>query len=114
MRFASMVNCEAADAARFDGNGFFRDVFDKENHSSGLSFRLTSPRVAGVVVDGHRDRDTIALGQGDGQVEIDEEILKDFEARCSGAQSAARVEAIMAMRHVVMESAIGMLMLASP
>ena len=32
-----------------------------------------------VVVDGHRNRHAVALGEGDGQIQVHEEILEDFQ-----------------------------------
>ena len=66
--------------------------------------------MTGVVVDGDRNGHAVALGQGDGQIEIDEEVLKDFEAAPCSPSAPVWVEASMAMRQVVMESAIGMAM----
>jgi hypothetical protein len=69
---------------------------------------------ARVVVDRYRNGDAVALGKRDGEIEIDEEILEDLDARCAAAQPPRVVEAIIAMRQVVMESAMGMAMVALP
>ena len=119
---------ELADALRFEGELRHRPrgptpprrsspatSSTSENQSSGCSLQADVAARAGVVVDGHRNRDAIALRQGDRQIEIDEEILKDFEAgrrRCRARPCS--VEASIAMRQVVMESAIGIVMLAPP
>ena len=114
MRFASSVNCDAANAAGIDRDRFIRDIVDQREPIVRLELEADVAARAGIVVYGHWNRDPVALRERDWQVEIDEEILKDFQARSGAAQRAVRVEASIAIRQVVMESAIGMVMLARP
>ncbi len=75
----------AADAAGFDRYGLLVVVVvQTKTTSSGCSLRLDLAGFAGVVVDRDRDGDTVALGERDGQVEVDEEVLEDLEARGTG------------------------------
>ncbi len=79
----------AADAAGVDGDGSCWAVSStSENQSSGLKFEGDVAACAGVVVDANRNGDAIALGEGDGQVEVDEEVLEDFEAGGAAAECA--------------------------
>ena len=75
------VNCAPPTRPDSTGTRFFGGVVVEREPIGGLQAEeLTSPRAAGVVVDGDRNGDAIALGEGDGQIEIDEEVLEDFEA----------------------------------
>ena len=70
----------AADAAGFDGNSLLRAVVVQRVPIAGLEPEADFAGVAGVVIDGDGNRDAIALGQRDGQVQVHEEVLEDLEA----------------------------------
>jgi hypothetical protein len=94
LEFSDAVGAEgelrAADAAGFDGDGFVGGVVGEgvPGVRVGLELKCDAAGFAGVVVDGDRDGDAVALGKGDGEIEVDEEVLEDFEAAGSGAQRA--------------------------
>ncbi len=56
----------------------------------GLQVEFDRLRIFEVVVNGHREGDLVVLGQGDGQVEIDEEVLEDAERFGRAAEQAVR------------------------
>ena len=62
-------------------------------------------RLVEVVVDDDRDGDLVAAGQGDGQVEIDEERLEDPDRRLRAAERPSAETAPAVSRQVVIESA---------
>ena len=108
MRLASRVNCEPPtrpESTATDFSGRHR----RPARTSRPACRLqadVSVR-AGVVVDGHRNRDAVALGERDWQIEIHEEILKDLQARSGAAQRAVRGGSHHRHAPGVMESAMG-------
>ena len=55
----------------------------------GLQLELHRLRRLEVVVDGDREGDLVVLRQGDGQVEVDEEVLEDPQRRRDAAEQAA-------------------------
>ena len=55
----------------------------------GLQLKLHVARFVGVVVDRDRYRDSITLGDRDGKIEVDEEVLEHLQGGRCGAECAA-------------------------
>ena len=88
MRLASSVNCDPPTRAGLHRDGLSRGVIDQREPIVGLKLQAHLPARARVVVDGHRNRNPVALRERDRQIEIDKEILKHLQARSAGAQRA--------------------------
>ena len=80
----------AADASGFHGEGLGGNVVHQGEPVVGLQLQAHVAGGGRVVVGGDGNGDAIALREGDGQIEIDEEILKDLEAAGAAAERAVR------------------------
>ena len=99
-------------AAGIDGDGLIGDVIHQAEPVVGLQFQADVAASAGVVVGRDGNGDAVALRERDRQVEVDEKSWKTFRLDVPLPSAPCVVDAIMAMRQVVMESAMGMVMLA--
>ena len=75
-------------AARFSSDGFFRRVVIEREPVFPLELEADLAGLAGVVVNRDGERDLVALSERDGKIEIDEEVLKDLQARGGSAECA--------------------------
>ncbi len=88
MRFASRVNCELPTRLESTETDLVGGVVEEGEPVVWLELEADFSALAGVVVDGDGEGHAVALGESDGQVEVDEEVLEDFKAGCAGAEGA--------------------------
>src|ERR1700688_2254466 len=67
-------------------DGFLPGVIHKREPITGFQLEMYVTFRIGVIVDGHRNRDLVALRQRDWEIEIHEKVLKDLEARSRRAE----------------------------
>ena len=88
MRVAVERELRGAHAARLRRDSFFRRIVVEGEPVFRLELQADLAGLAGVVVDRDGQRDLVALGERDRQIEIHEEVLKHFQAGSRGAECA--------------------------